>query len=320
MVRAVRPGIASCLLLCDETDGCAAVNYVNGECQVLTDVTGTTIAPNGGEAGAARPRNRTTRIHLPPSTFNGGATASGALSRTRTRTRSGYGGNSEVPTTDSPIATSATAVGSTFLFPTSAASRRSHSMGHGPGPVSASNSRVVDGGSSSVRGLSTSASSLPTTGSICPSYNHQQYTDRQDENYRIHCDASYSGSVILSSNSTSTMQYQRHPVHLTAETCLEYCDQVEECMAINFSCDGTCTLLSDLKHLTTTSVCGLAARKIFGSSTPREGGSLGGGSGGPSGEVKVITISVCAATRTNVVLTTTTVFVSPSKAHRRPGQ
>ena len=326
VVRAVRPGIASCLTLCDEIDDCAAVNYVGGECQVLTDVTGATSAPNSNEAGAARPRDHTTRIHLPPSTYNGGATASGALSGTRTRTRSVHGSNSEGGMTYSPIVTSARASQSTYLFPSRTVSRRSHSMARGPGPVSASNSRIVSGGSSLTGKMSPSASSLLTPGSLCPTYDSQQYTDRQGENYRIHCNASYSGTIIFSSNSTPTVRHKRHPGHFTSKTCLAYCDQVEECEAINYSCDGTCTLLADLEHLVTTGVCGFAARRISGSSSPGEGGgNSGGGSGQASARVNVITVSVCAATRTKIVLTTTTIFIGSSgtsAAHRqsRPGE
>lgn len=213
-------------------------------------------------------------------------------------------------------ATSAIASHSTYPFSSSTASRRSHSRDHGPGPISASNSRIVGGGTSLVGEASTSASSLPTPGSLCPTYDRQQYTDRQGENYRIHCDASYSGSVILSSNSTSTLRHKGQPDRFTAKRCLAYCDHVEECVAINLSCDGTCTLLGDLKHLVTTEVCGMAARRISGSSSPGDGdGNSSGGSGQASRSVNVITVSVCAATRTKIVLSTTTILVGPSEAH-----
>lgn len=173
----------------------------------------------------------------------------------------------------------------------------------------------VKGASSTADEVGPSASGYASRGVLCPNYNGQQYTDRQGEAYRIHCEAAYFGTIIFSSDYTSDALYKRQPDQFTARSCLAYCDQVEECVGINFSCDNICTLFGDLKHLITADQCGLGAKKLSGSTSSGGNGSGNGGSYGGGGNV--ITVSACPAptkTRTRTVKSpVSTVTVEPSE-------
>ncbi|KAK3684717.1 hypothetical protein LTR37_020011 [Vermiconidia calcicola] len=85
-----------------------------------------------------------------------------------------------------------------------------------------------------------------STGPVCPDYDGQRYTDEQGSTYNIQCNATYTGTIISSSNSTSGM-VKRQAGRMTVESCLEYCDQNPECEAISLDCAGTCTLFGDWK-------------------------------------------------------------------------
>ncbi|TKA83791.1 hypothetical protein B0A55_00056 [Friedmanniomyces simplex] len=69
--RATQPSINACLLQCDTTSGCTAVNYANGTCELLSTVTGTeTVAVSGSAdvAAATRPVSVSTIYTAPPTT------------------------------------------------------------------------------------------------------------------------------------------------------------------------------------------------------------------------------------------------------------
>ncbi|KAK0906142.1 hypothetical protein LTR91_008630 [Friedmanniomyces endolithicus] len=78
LIRAKQPSINACLLQCDTTANCAAVNYANGTCELLSTVTGTeTVAVSGSAVAAAatRPASVST-IYTTPSTTSAMATSS----------------------------------------------------------------------------------------------------------------------------------------------------------------------------------------------------------------------------------------------------
>ena len=81
-LRAVRPNLGSCLTACDSTPGCVAINYIGTECQLLSEVTGTTTVVGGGGAAATRPPDVSTVYTAPPSTSATATTSNGASGAT----------------------------------------------------------------------------------------------------------------------------------------------------------------------------------------------------------------------------------------------
>lgn len=206
-------------------------------------------------------------------------------------------------------------------------------QGSGPGPVSGSNSGIVSetlgttsgsmmtgstsmgsmtgsaapggpsqsSGSNSGSGSAGTSSASPpaSSGPACPDYDGQQFTDALGGTYTVHCDSTISGDVIGTRNSTSTKQ-KRQSGQMSVRTCMNYCDELEECVAVSLDCNHVCTLLGSVSGRL-TGQCGTAARKISGPPS--------------SGNGNVVTVTVCAAkARTTTVLTTATKTTCPAAA------
>ena len=208
--------------------------------------------------------------------------------------------------------------------------------GGGPGPVSGGNSGITNGMTGSMSGsmetgsasygsmtgtaspndasgsvpintnnnvgsVSPTSSSGPpaSTGPVCPNYDDQQYTDAQGSTYNIQCNTTYSGSVITSANSTSNI-HKRQSGAVSVPSCIDYCDQTPECVAITVDCSGTCTLLGSIDNTVDNGFCGVGAKRLTGP--------------GPMGSPNLITVTVCGAkrTRTTTVVTTATLTTCPA--------
>lgn len=427
-VRAVRPNVASCLVLCDETPGCEAINYIGSECQVLTEVTGNYTAPGIDAVAATRPADASTTYTMPPTSMSSIVATSAPVSNGSPATTPGGPGEYSTPASQGGNTPGSTPAASTraitgIYTPTNGGQPASSSNGGSPaqstpgggsggssqggpqsypptngqvpsdtamptmvkpsysggtggqssgppgqttinsgaGPVDASNSNIVPSGQSTpmttsnptstgggsgggagsitngggygshtgtstfsnnagqnnggtLRSSSTTISGPVSTGAVCPSYDNSQYTDSRGSTYTVECNGTYTGDVLLRTNSTATppaRAKRQAPYNnnggtgITAPQCMSLCDTYAGCIAINMDCAGTCSLLSSVAS-TVDGTCGVAARRI-------SGGSGGNGSGG--GGSGMSTITVCAA-RTGTMTVFTTATLTTCAANR----
>ena len=220
---------------------------------------------------------------------------------------SGQGGPGPVSGGYSGITSGGTGAMSSGMM-TAPATSNLMSGGENPGGYPAS-SGAVGSNSNGGAGPSTTTGSTPSsTGPACPHYDGERYTDSQGSTYSIDCNATYLGTVIFSSDNSSSTYAKRQAVGFTEQSCMAYCDETAECVAINFDCNDVCTLLGSTSSIPVQGPCGVAARRLSGPS------SAGGNS--------VITVTVCAAGSgegTTTVFTTATRTTCPANAQCTAG-
>ncbi len=233
--RLSAPDVNTCLLNCDTTNSCVAINYANGTCSLLSDVTNTTTVQNvAGVAGATRPAGVSTVYTMFP-------TASTAMQMT----------------TASDISTSMQADTSTGSV------------------IYGTSSQQVSSGSSSTTSLSpVTATSQRYTASPCPtasaslcasSDSKKTCSSLKGNNYDVTCGIQYEGTVIDTSGIGTSPVRVKRAVEPTFNDCQSLCDQTAGCVALNYQ--GTdCELLSSVTG--TTNVPGAIGASISTGSVP----------------------------------------------------
>lgn len=301
----------ACLLSCDQTTGCVAMNYdsSSGDCELLSSVNGTTTAP--GAAAATRPVAVSTTYTTFPSTtsavssssmdmgygggngygYGGGYGASSSMPA-----QTGAPGNGGQPTTGvnsvgSPVmmsGASQTQVGSSMSMP--------GQSGVGMGSMT---SQGLGGASTTTKGLPSSTTTTSTaqyTGPVCPNYDGSNFADAQNNTYAVACNQQYQGTTI-----PGNFKAIRQNTAPTAQHCMAECDQINACVAITVT-QTQCILYSAVSG--TVSTYGSAA--LYRAQRP-------------GAYVSVVTISTCASTAQYTMTSYTTVNVTTTMTCATPG-
>lgn len=74
---------------------------------------------------------------------------------------------------------------------------------------------------------------------VCPHMNEETYTSETGEKYDVKCGKGYHGTVISHPG-------DRLSEHNTPEACMKKCEELCHCIAINYSQNGGCDLLSEI--------------------------------------------------------------------------
>ncbi|CAK4020926.1 Hypothetical predicted protein [Lecanosticta acicola] len=121
-------------------------------------------------------------------------------------------------------------------------------------PIQTSQSTSESSTVSIVSSTSTSSSVVPTSTypPVCPGNDGQSFTDDSSAEYTVHCDTSYTGTVI-------SPALRRRAATDSTQECMAECDGLEACVAITFA-PGSCTLFSAING-TSTSPGAVAALK-----------------------------------------------------------
>lgn len=251
--RATRPNLGACLVLCDDTPDCEAVNYYDTTCEIVTDVDGSFESSGGVAALRSDEEDMMSTKTGPASMGSSMMQISIATSDAPSNSVSYSGGQSlshaaPTPSVSSPsgapqTSESVDAPSSSFNVPSQApssglpASQSGASSQHGSPIVSFPTQ------------AQTSASAVPTV-SLCPSYNGLNHTDSMGSTYTLYCDQAYVGSRLQGYAKERRQAPYDLPVSLSQ--CLAQCNLYVECVAVTADNTG-CNLYTSITGLVASS-------------------------------------------------------------------